>query len=158
MGISTTVGSFAAKSPTESPNSTGVIFGSSTSSVCPLFIPYKKYSARSVAIRNASFTDAIFQPNTDTFPLLSILISTISSNVIFSVDLTAELIVLVANSVVFCSAININGGRIPRSIIQIVKQIKMKNNIVVTNNRYRIGGGDPFRRNRTCFLNSKTPL
>src|SRR5690625_5541401 len=117
------------------------------SNVSPLFIPYKKYSARSVAVRNASFTAEEFQPKVETFPLLSTFISIKSSNVIFSVDLTAELIVLVANSIVFSSAISIKVGLIPRSIIQIVRNITNKNNIDVSKKSER-GVASVSSRNR----------
>src|SRR5699024_10096066 len=80
-------------------------------------------------------------------PSLSICISTKSSKLIFSVDCTAALIVLVANSVVFSLAISIKVGRIPRSINHILKNIIQTKVIVVINKIYLIGEGLLFLKN-----------
>src|SRR5699024_9991435 len=90
-------------------------------------------------------------------PSLSICISTKSSKLIFSVDCTAALIVLVANSVVFSLAISIKVGRIPRSINHILKNIIQTKVIVVINKIYLIGGGLLFLKN-LFFCISKTSL
>src|SRR5699024_4180537 len=112
-----------------------------------LFILYKKYSALSVAVRSASFTASEFQPNVVTLPSLSICISTKSSKLIFSVDCTAALIVLVANSVVFSLAISIKVGRKPRSINQLLNNIVQSKVMLISNKTYLIGGGLRFLNN-----------
>src|SRR5699024_10228753 len=71
-------------------------------------------------------------------------------------DCTAELIVRVANSVVFSSAISINVGLIPLSISHILRKMIKKNKHIVNIKMVRTGGGDFFvgnRKRRLCKIN-----
>src|SRR5699024_252443 len=98
-------------------------------------------STRSVAARLILFTTAWSQPNMETLPSLSLVKSAISSKEYSSANLTAELIDLVANSVVFLSAISIKVGLIPLSIIQILRKIRTQTTIKDNINIDRAWGG-----------------
>src|SRR5699024_4149874 len=92
------------------------------------------------------------------FPLSSFGELAISSKEYSSANVTAELIALVANSVVLRSAISINVGLMPLSIIQILKKTRMQTIIKDIINIVLAWGGDRRLLLKNRCTNSKTPL
>src|SRR5690625_1189537 len=94
----------------------------------------------------------------DTLPSLSLVRLAISSNEYSSANFTAEFIALVANSVVFRSAISINVGLIPLSIIHILRKTRIQTIIKDIINIVLAWGGDRRLLLKNRCTNSKTPL
>src|SRR5690625_67538 len=92
------------------------------------------------------------------FPLSSFVKLAILSKEYSSANFTAELIALVANSVVLRSAISINVGLMPLSIIHILRKTRIQTITKDIINIVLAWGGDRRLLLKNRCINSKTPL